>query len=398
MRPFGRKQSRTHGDVCRASHWRLGWWLFADRKLAVFAALCLSAGAAVCLFADFFAPYSPATRSADHGMCPPLRLRIRDSEGKLHLRPFVYPLTPERDPVTLRLSFREDRSRVVPLRFFVRGETYSMWGVIDSDLHLFGSGMASERLYLLGGDRFGRDALSRLVHGGRTSLGLALAAAVVSVLSAAVVGCVSAARGGGFDALVQRVLNVLSAIPRLPLCLALSAALPRALSGPERFVGLCLVLCLAACPGLVRSVRRRFLLVKGADFIAAAQLDGSGPLRLFWQHVRPAMLTHTIAAGAQALRSVLAVAAVLSFLGVGWLAPAVSWGVLLRDALGGRVSGAAPWLLLPAVCLVLCIFALRLIADGLSTAAEPYGIGGSPAAAPPGVPEPAVDQTVSSTE
>ena len=112
---------------------------------------------AMCLGAEFFAPNTAQTRFKEFSFAPPSRIRVVDAEGRLH-RPFVYGLTPGRDPVSFRKVYAEDRSVRYPLCLFVRGEPYKLWGLIPGDRHLIG--VAEPGILLLfGSDELGRELI-----------------------------------------------------------------------------------------------------------------------------------------------------------------------------------------------------------------------------------------------
>ena len=168
------RMSRTRDDESYylSSQWQLMWRKFkrhrlATAGLAVLAVLYVSAA-----FAEFFAPYDIAKRYPACVFCPPQRIHFF-ADGRLHLRPFVYPLAETRDPVTLRRTYTEDRSRRLPLRLLVRGDEYELWNLIPGDRHLFGVG-EGEVAFLFGTDQLGRDLFSRNLHAARISLTIGL--------------------------------------------------------------------------------------------------------------------------------------------------------------------------------------------------------------------------------
>lgn len=146
----------------------------------------------VTLFAGFFAPYT--ARSADSKLTysPPMAIRIRDPEtGHFHLS-FFYPLRGERNMETFQLEYVEQFEERAPIQFFVKGEPYKVLGVIESDIHLFGSSNPNERLHVLGSDVRGRDLFSRIICGGQVSLSVG----IFGVLTTIAVGSVIATLSG----------------------------------------------------------------------------------------------------------------------------------------------------------------------------------------------------------
>ena len=370
--PWLTKKQRDDDTVFMATEWQLVWWKFSSNKLSVCGALFLIVAYLTVLFAEFTAPYNPRARDATRITARPTRIRWRDAQGRFHLRPFVYPIVQERHPVTLRRSFNEDVSRPVPLRLFARADRYTMFGVIRSDRHLFGTASPEAKICLFGTDKMGRDLLSRIIAGGRISLSIGLMGIALSVSLGILIGGVSGYYGGRIDKVVQRVIEIIISIPRLPLWMGLSVALPPHWSMERRYFGIVIILSLMAWPGLARSVRGKFMAVKEEDFVMAAHLDGAGPLRIILKYLLPSFLSNIIAGVSLAIPAMILGETSLSFLGLGLQAPAISWGVLLNDTRKIPTLAHAPWLLFPALFIILSVLSFNFVGDGLRDAADPY--------------------------
>ena len=155
-----RSPAATHGR-----EWRCGPWL------GLLALVYLAT-----VFAGFLSPDDPAAQHRDLPFAPPTRLHLMDAAGRLHLRPFVYVLArSDGDDV-----YAEDRSRISPVRFFVRGAPYRVAGAFSGDRHLIGTD-GPGHLFLMGSDDFGRDQFSRFLHGGQISLFAGLLGAGLSL-------------------------------------------------------------------------------------------------------------------------------------------------------------------------------------------------------------------------
>ncbi len=120
-----------------ASYLQLMWWRFIKHRLAVISAVIVLLLYFVAAFAEFVAPYNPENSFVQYKLATPSSIHMIDSEGNLR-RPFVYKIVRERDPETLRSIYTEDTSIIYPIRFFVPGQEYKMWGLFNSNLHLFG--------------------------------------------------------------------------------------------------------------------------------------------------------------------------------------------------------------------------------------------------------------------
>ena len=199
---------------------------FLRNRMALLSFIALVVIYAGTIFAGFVAPYT--ARSADSKLTysPPMAIRIRDPEtGSLHL-PFYYPLRGERNMETFQLEYVEHREERVPVQFFVRREPYKVLGIIEWDIHLFGSSNPEERLHIMGSDVRGRDLFSRIIYGGQVSLSVGIFGVLITIALGSVIGTLSGYYGGVFDNVVQRLIETIRSFPQLPLWMALAAAIP----------------------------------------------------------------------------------------------------------------------------------------------------------------------------
>jgi peptide/nickel transport system permease protein len=356
-----------------APQWKLMWWKFRKHKVALVSVFVLALFYLMALFCEFVAPYDPEGFSTRYTLAPPSTVHLFDETGTFR-GPFVYGLKRDRDPVTLRPMFVEDKAVVEPLRLFVHGARYKLWGLFESDLHLFGidAKKADQGFFLLGADRLGRDLLSRIIFGARISLSLGLVGVLLSLILGIVLGGISGYYGGIADTIIQRVIEFIRSIPSIPLWMALSAALPPAWPVIWVYFGITVILSLIGWTGLARVVRGRFLALREEDFVLAARLVGSGEMRIILRHMVPSFLSYIIASLTLAVPGMILAETGLSFIGLGLRAPAISWGVLLQEAQNLRSVALAPWVLLPGAAVVISILAFNFLGDGLRDAADPY--------------------------
>lgn len=119
-------------------------------------------------------------------------------------------------------------------------------------------------------------------------------------------------------------------------------------------------------------VRGKFLSLREEDFVTAARLMGSGPMRIIFRHLVPNFISHIIAATTLAIPGMILSETALSFLGLGLRPPAISWGVLLQRAQNIQTIAQYPWLLIPAIAVIAAVLAFNFLGDGLRDAADPY--------------------------
>ena len=353
----------------QAPAWKLIWWKFRRHKLALISFwFLLFLYVAVC-FVEILAPYNLKTRNSDYLYAPPQALHFfHDGE---FVGPFVYGLQYELNMETLKREYTEDTSRVQPLRFFCSGDAYSFWGMVEMDVHLVCPAEGGT-LSLLGTDRLGRDVLSRIIYGARISLTIGLVGIAFSFVLGIAIGGGPRRHPRSGHAGIQRLIEIVRSFPEIPLWLALSAILPVTWSPLWVFFGITLILALLDWPGLARAVRSKLLSLREEDFAVAAQLMGASPKRIIFRHLMPSFSSHLIASLTLSIPGMILAETALSFLGLGLRPPITSWGVLLTEAQSISVVELYPWLLLPAVPVIVTVLAFNFLGDGLRDAADPY--------------------------
>lgn len=359
-----------------ASQWRLMWWRFQKHRLAMASGVVIILLYLLATFAECIAPYDPQAFSRLHAYVPPQTIRLIDHEGRLRL-PFVYGLARERDPETRRLSYVEDTSKTYGVHFFVQGDAYKFWGLIPSNIHLFGlapedRGVTGGTLYLLGTDRLGRDMLSRIVYGARVSLSIGLVGVLISFVLGIVIGGISGYYGGVVDSFIQRVIEFLRSVPTIPLWMGLAAALPVNWPPLTVYFVITLLLSVIGWTGLARVVRGRFLSLRQEEFVLAARFSGASERRIIFRHMVPSFASHIIASLTLAIPDMILAETSLSFLGLGLRPPVISWGVLLQEAQNLQTIALYPWLLVPGLFVIVTILSFNFLGDGLRDAADPY--------------------------
>lgn len=368
-RASGELSSESDVRVEVATQWQLMWWKFKKHKLANFGGVLVLLFYMLAIFSEFFAPVHFTTYNEQYVYAPPQMIHFFH-EGKLI--PHVYGYKFERDPISYKKTWEIDESVIVPLRFFNRGDPYKLWGLIPGDIHLVGPVNTGDPFYLLGADKSGRDVFSRIIYSARVSLTVGLVGVAISFTIGILVGGISGLVGGVLDNLIQRLIEILMSIPTLPVWLALAAMVPLSWSALRVYFMITVILSIVGWMGLARVVRSKFLSLREEDFIMAAQLDGVPRGRMITKHMLPSFLSHIIASVTLSIPGMILGETALSFLGLGLRPPVVSWGVMLQDTQKVAVIAIYPWLLFPALAVVIVVLALNFLGDGLRDAADPY--------------------------
>lgn len=357
-----------------SSQWRLMWLKFRRHKLAVWSGIYLLLVYFSILISEMLAPYSFAHRHTDFIYAPPQEIRFFH-EGDF-VGPFVYDYDVELNLEELRWQYTEITTTPRPIRFFCTendydGASYKFWGTVEMSFHLYCPAPGSQ-FFMLGTDRLGRDIQSRIVQGARISLTVGLIGVIISFMLGITLGGIAGYFGGIADWCVQRSIEVIRSFPSLPLWMALSAAMPVNWSPILVFLGITVILGLLDWPGLARAVRSKLLALREEDFAVAAQLMGASPTRIIGKHLLPSFTSHLIASVTLAVPSMILGETALSFLGLGLKPPITSWGVLLNEAQNFNAVALYPWLLWPAIPVIMVVLAFQFLGDGLRDAADPY--------------------------
>jgi peptide/nickel transport system permease protein len=353
-----------------ASQFQLMWWKFKKHRLALVGTVLLAIFVIIALLAEFLAPYTAGARTPNYLFGRPQVLRFVDAEGRFHLRPFTYAITAAMNRQTFLLEVKEDTSQPWPVYFFVQGEPYKLWGLIESDVHLFG--VKEGHLHLLGTDQLGRDILSRLFYATRTSLTIGVTGLLISFFLGLIIGGISGFFGGSVDDFIQRFIEFIRSIPTLPLWMALAAALPREWSPERVYFTITILLALLGWTHLARRVRGKLLSLREEDFVVAARLAGSTNARIIARHMLPSFLSYIIVDLSISFPYMILAETSLSFIGLGLRAPVISWGVLLQDAQNIQAIALYPWLFTPVAFVIISVMAFSFVGDGMRDAADPY--------------------------
>lgn len=353
------------------SQWQLMWIKFKNHRLAVGSAIFLILIYLVAITCGFIAPYNPNQKYTNQIFAPPQLPHFIDEERNIQIRPFVYGLKQEVDPVTWKRTYKYDKSKKLPIYFFVRGSEYKLAGFFKTDIHLFGIG-SKDPCYFLGSDELGRDMFSRIIFGTRVSMSIGLIGVFMSLILGLFIGSTSGLLAGSVDMIIQRIIVIIRSIPRIPLWMALTASLPKEWTGIQVYFAITILLSLVAWTGVARVVRGKILSLRNEDFVLAARTYGATIWWIIPKHLIPNFMSYVLVRMTLAIPGMILGETALSFLGIGLRPPIVSWGVLLQKAQNIRTVSSHPWLLLPGLFVVIVILSFNFVGDGLRDAADPY--------------------------
>jgi peptide/nickel transport system permease protein len=349
---------------------QLMWMRLKRNKLALVGGATLIFLYTSALFAPFVAPYGVRTTHEQYPACPPTVIHIRTEEGQF-TRPFVYGVVKAVDPDTFQKTYTADKSQVYPLKFFAEGEPYKLFGLISTNRHLF---LVDDpgRIFAFGTDRQGRDLFSRIQFGAQVSLTIGLVGVSLSLIIGAIVGVISGYYGGAFDNFTQRIIEILTSFPQIPVWLALAAAVPSNWSSLRVYFAISIILAFLSWGGLARQTRGMVLALREEDYVKAARYSNASNWRIILRHLLPNTASHLLVIATTAIPAMILAETALSFLGLGIRPPMTSWGILLNDAQHIRVFLSQQWMMIPIFFVMITIIAYNFLGDGLRDAADPF--------------------------
>ena len=216
----------------------------------------------------------------------------------------------------------------------------------------------------MGTDYYGRDVLSRLMYGARISLTIGLLAIGIALIIGSLIGLIAGYFGGRTDIIIMQIMDVLLAFPSLILGLVVVAMLGPSISN------LVIAIALTAIPPFARIARAPTITVKEREFVEAGRALGYSDLRLMLGHILPNILPEILVMGSLWLATAIRVEASLAFIGLGVSPPTATWGGMIREGFENILDSF--WLaLFPSFAILLVVFALNLLGDGLRDAIDP---------------------------
>lgn len=218
--------------------------------------------------------------------------------------------------------------------------------------------------YYLGTDYYGRDILSRLLYGARISLTIGIASTVIALVIGSIIGILAGWYGGRLDIIVMQTMDMLLAFPSLILGLILVAML-----GPS-MTNIIIAIALTSVPSFARIARAPTISVKEREFIDAGRALGFSDIRLMGGHVLPNIFPEILVMGSLWLANAIRTEASLAFIGLGVKPPIPTWGGMIRDGFENILDSY--WLVLaPSFAILIVVFGLNILGDGLRDAIDP---------------------------
>lgn len=218
--------------------------------------------------------------------------------------------------------------------------------------------------FRFGTDRLGRDVLSRVVYGARSSLGIAASSVAISLIIGSALGLLAGYFGGAFDLVSGRIMDVLFSFPALLLAIAIAAML-----GPG-IRNAALAIAVVYTPLFARVIRGPVISERHRDYVQAARVIGASHTSIIYRHILPNVVSPVIIQGSAALSTAILIEAALSYIGLGTQPPAPSWGTMLSE--GRTFLETAPWMsIFPGLAIALTVLAFNLLGDGLRDAFDP---------------------------
>ena len=293
------------------------------------AAAIILALTGVALAAPLLAPYEEAAAFRDYLHAPPMR------PGFSGAHPLVLV-------DRLEQRYEPDTTRLTPLPWFSQS---------PDDAPVF----------LLGADNFGRDVMSRLLYGARTSIGLALVATLGAILVGAVAGTWAGYRGGWADDVVMRTADFILVLPSIYVALVLRAVLPLVLPASTIFLLISGIFIAVGWPFVARGVRAIVAAERDREYVQAARSLGAGRARVMIVHLIPACAGYLMVQATLLLPAFILAEATLSYVGLGFPDTVASWGTMLLEATNITQAARFPWTLAPAVAIFLVVFTTNLL-------------------------------------
>ncbi len=320
-------------------------WARMRRSGTVIAALLLLIPMVFCaLFADLIATDRPYTMTLDNERYYPAFRGMLVDAGLVQWQPEL-----------VSMDFKEQAGE---------GALFAPVPYRPNEIDLTDPLAAPSAIHFLGTDKLGRDILSGMIHGARISLSIGIVAVGLATVIGVILGAVAGFFGGITDLSINRLFEIMMAIPTFFLIITISAFVEE----PSVFY-IMAVIGLTGWVGIARFTRNEFVKVRGIEYVAAAEALGAHPIRIMFIHILPNTLSPIIVSVVFGIAGAILVESSLSFLGIGVPADVVTWGSILNEARGNTFAW---WLaVFPGLAIFSTVLAYNLLGEGLRDALDP---------------------------
>src|ERR1700722_3684491 len=268
------------------SPWQIFWQRLRHQRIATLGGIILVILYLMALFAGFIAPYGYERQDRDRFFHRSMALRIQN----WHLAVQGY------EPAPGTSKYQPIKDDAAPIRFFVKGEKYNLFGFIPTTLHLFGPSDEKHPVCLLGTDQYGRDIFSRLLYGSQISLSIGLIGIVIRFSLGMVMGGISGYFGGMTDSVIMRFCELIMSIPALYLIMSLRATFPANLSSTRTYLLIIAILSFIGWASTARVIRGMALSLREGPFVLAPRTLGQTNWGIVLRHILPSSFSYGIVA------------------------------------------------------------------------------------------------------
>ncbi|MCI0448609.1 MAG: ABC transporter permease [Chlorobi bacterium] len=351
---FVDKDKFTESEKHRAARslWYYSWIRFKRNRLAMAGLFTLVLLILIAIFAGFIAPFDPIDQTLEYATRP------SGFKGNV----LVKKALDGTDFIPIQKINRVTADSVFYRDFTGSNASIPVWELVGQNQ----SEWHQEPTYFLGTDRYGRDILSRLIYGSRISLSVGVISESIAIFIGVVLGALAGYFRGKADAFIMWLINVVWAFPSILFIIALSVVLGKGFWQSFVAIGL------TGWVEIARIVRGQFFSLRETEYVEATRALGYKPIRIIFKHMLPNTIGPIIVTGTAGLAHAIIFEASLSFLGLGVQPPTASWGQMVFDGYKYIVAGTNYGLAIyPSVAIMLTVFAVNLIGDGLRDAFDP---------------------------
>ncbi len=250
----------------------------------------------------------------------------------------------------------------------IYGGTYQNYAVTESG-EIVTWGLKG---YLLGSDELGRDVFTRILNGGRMTMTIGAISVIISTIIGIIIGGISGFFGGWVDIVLQRLTEIVSSLPFLPMAMILTSIIGNSMSENARIALIMVILGVLSWPSLARLVRAQVLAEREQEFVTAANAMGVKKGAIVFRHIIPNVISVIIVSATLDFAYCMLTESTLSFLGFGVKLPRPTWGNMLNGCVSSVVIQNYWWRwVFPAIMLSICVICINMIGDGLRDAIDP---------------------------